>query len=245
MTGQEPVPVLFGGQASLIEAGAVFGEPALARVERISFVLACLARFPFYLWFAALGMTIFSTVRGRTIVLSGIVTLLVLGPALSVSTLHEAPAFFRVERAVTLGSGETVRYRVNLSHELVAALAQRFAQNDPCQLCVFCQSTQPVQLNVFASDNPLELREGHLFHWIVARPETAIAYISQHRELTFIIHNRSQQEVFVAGWQKNPRPGREMTVAGQADASPHVGHALPVVEIRIFGQDTFLELAAF
>lgn len=236
LTGQEPTPAAFGGNDTLAEAGAVETPPDQP-VERVSRVLAWLARFPFFVGLAVLAAATAESRHQRRIAAGVLLLVLLAGSEWSVRTTRTMPEPLDIYRAVPIKGGEFIQYRVQVSSQVRDDLRSR-AVSRRGRLGLHVTATGPLEVAWEAGGrvNPVTV-SGSLF----------VASIDQEREWealmhpvwTWTIRNPHVETVWLMGWQRRLRPGRELFRASEAAA-------LPAIEVRVINStDGFLEMAAF
>jgi hypothetical protein len=249
LTGREPTPILFGGRATLAEAGA-FVAPSERRftAEQVSLVIACLGRLWFFGWLGLAALFVAPDRRRRVLLLAGLAGGLVLSSGVSWLTFRSLPGSFNVDRGVAVPAAGSLRYEVELSSEFIEALRRRASGDATLALFVCSRESAPVDVRFFAGSTPLPARSigDEVFYRIADEDRAAaLAALEKSKQLTLVLANAQSVEAPFAGWQKAGLRGRECFIAGADAGRPVSADVLPALEIRVLRPNGRIEFVGF
>ena len=269
MTGLERTPVLFGGDASLGDAGAYVTDPQIViEPASISWRRAFAAQALFWGYLAIVGIAVVRSLRRRLVVVAVALCLSVVSPSLSCLTFRAKPNYIdtRWGTSFLLPPGAKFSYRVELSQAFLDILSKEMRPQDQLHFFIGLPNVDdtgrssvevsvtagpvsiPVQhkgwkprLNPYA--NP-SWRDWDAACWAVD-PQAAVTALHEAGQGTVEVTNHLEEAVGLPGWQRSALPGRRVriTLAGGADAdAPEI---LPPVEIRLVRPDGSIKVAGF
>jgi hypothetical protein len=259
MTGMEKTPVLFGGDASLREAGALVGYPEAAIPPRfLSWRSAVLAQAPLFGYLALLGLMVPRPTRQRLFGIVALVVFAAVSSGLSTLTFRTMPRFVPTLAAVALPPGAAMSFRAELSESFLEALRQDLRPGDELRIFLPDQDGPEVEVRVTAGPVSIPVRptpttspgspRGRAY--VFRSPQAALAALRRAGRFTLEMTNRSGEPVLFPSWQRPGLPKRRFGIApigqppGQAD-SPNPQARPPAVEIRVLRPDGSLKLAGF
>jgi hypothetical protein len=255
LTGAEPTPALFGGEARLAQAGlfvAASSQPVSG--DEISWLRAAGLRLPFLLYLGALAGLLLPPAarRGLAAVLLGLALAL---PTAATLLTTERLAPVASQHAFAAPPFSRVRYRVELSDAFVAALHESLGPGD--RLAFHFRPFLPsmaLHLRVSAGTAPVGVRRTaatprpafRQFHvWLAERPEVAVRQLARAGEVTFELTN-GPQAAALSAWQRADLVGRSVSVTTRTGEPARIRNArLPGLEIRLLRPDGTLELVGF
>lgn len=238
MTGHEPTPRLFTGQATLVDAGAPPGPPRMMDV-RPSIIAAVGTRAVFLAYGAALVMLLVDPTR-RIRALRLFVAAMLVAALLSVITLRKKPISTDTDTTVRIPAGTRFTYDVDLSPELVEALATRASEKDAFEL--FASVHGPHELHIAVGGREIACERST--DLAVCRPAAVLEALRGSRRLTFRVEARADagpEGVWTKGWQQAPRPGRRLAFEG----TPPTTTFLPAFEVRLRDPNGMLKVGGF
>lgn len=250
LTGREPSPVLFGGEASLTQAGAVT-SPGDRQLNDVSFDFALLSRAFFAAYLVVLALVAAGTWRRRAAAASAVLGCLALTAGLSTRTLRSIPAFFPVDQAVTVPAGGSLRYEVALSSEAAGRLRTMSEQGDTLGFFFRLYAPAAVEVSVSADgEELLVVRDpdpdyNSFYRFEDPDRERGVEVLSRAKRLTFIVHNPTGEPVMLAGWQRRDSLGRTAAVTAPSGTAFETPQALPAFELRLADSRGHLKFAAF
>jgi hypothetical protein len=247
LTGAEPTPVLFGGRASLSEAGAFAASRAhRLHPDQVSFGFTLLTGAPFFAVVGAWAMVAVPAGRPRIAAAVAWAAIFGLHVAASHVWFRELPAFFPVDRALILVPGERLTLQVAVSPEFARALRDRVDQGDHLLVRGPTVNAEGLDLLLLANDEPLDLAPTSNGLLAVKAPLQLAQRLAaaDTRRLTLEVVNRRQTVAELAGWQRAGLPLRDCTVQAH-DGAERQPQVLPVLELRAFDTRERLILAGF
>jgi hypothetical protein len=234
LTGAEPTPVYFGGNASLQQAGVYIDTSRVLVKPSLGYAL--LSRALFFLYLAPLVFlaipkcdmdqtTIhpgrFPRLQSSLISLGkrvsspmfvGFVTTWILFVMFAMM-LQTRPAFTNQWDALRIPAGEKVRYTITLSDPFLDALERQWRANPEAELWFFSQPNHgSCQIEVLIGNQkyltatlPNRWRGGNRAR---SSPSEVIAALRTHRQVTLVV--TALEETTLAGWQRNGLSGRNL-----------------------------------
>jgi hypothetical protein len=212
LTGAEPTPVMFGGSASLEDAGLyVLSELAM---PKYSVPFGLFIRSPIVAYLCLLGLVAASRRRVRTSLATA--ALVWAGPVLLVQAapLRPAPVFSTFD-AIGVDSGQTLRYSVDLGEPYLAALEGEIPSTASVRFMIWGLQP-PFETRVLTGDGELlaQTADGSMFVAAGAAPEHVWQALARSRRITVEISvDRAGHSTTVFGWQRAGLPGRTPTMA--------------------------------
>lgn len=252
LTGAEPTPVLFGGDASLVEAGLAVRESS-EPVPRsaLSWRLAAGMRLLFYVYLGAACWMLMRPGRARTVVAALFPLAAVALPALATSGKDERPKIVSPDQAFQLPESTRASLRVRLSDRFLAALTSVWHADHRLAFQVRSRSGT-VDLAVYAGDERIPV------HWLPEEglpavapgylcyaddPAAAVAALARAREVTFEITAEKREQL--AAWQRRDLAGRELSWKHRGSPASFPADRLPATEIRVIRPDRTAALIGF
>lgn len=255
MTGREPAAILFGGDASLVSAGAlVTGAYTPVGPDAVSLVRALAARSAILLAVAVLGAMVMKTARARILAVAAVAAVAIGSAVMSAATFRSLPRSFEVATALELAPGARLSYRVALSprfgEELVRLteasdeVVLKLLPNDWNSVDLRGHAWEDVRVSATAGDTALALDRKAVFWRIAGGPEAAAA-LRRAGRLEIDLANLSRRTVNVPGWQRVGLPEREAILRGPGGAPAQAPRALPAFEVRVIRPDGSLKAVGF
>lgn len=239
LTGMEASPIVLGGRATLVEAGAVEHE----QTKRIagSPALAFLASSLFLVYLAV----VVAFAMPRTAAWPGVAGVAGLGAliALLARVPIEVPIPFSVDysRGV-IPPGGRVTYTIALGRPFVSQMARTVRNGD--EIIVLCRVAPDGSWSLLQGkprlrmgEREIPLAESGMFLWRTD-PSAFLAALSKSSDLELTIDATGR--VAVGGWQRRGLPGRHtVTTTGATELS------VPAFEVRVLDRKGALKLLAF
>ena len=233
LTGAEPVPILFGGTATLPDAGLFV--PSSAAPIHFSFRFALLYRAPLVLFLFAFALMIVPHARRRLMPIAACAAALWIVPSVMARVWPiSAPPVFPTFYALHVPAGASWRYTVDVGDAFVEQL-NHAAGVTAVQFMVpglqppFSTTIATASGQVLASDT-----NGKAVLEAIAPPGQIIDALTRSRRIEIEIAARPEGETSAAGvpvfgWQRNGLPGRTLTAGGIVLDTPTV----PAFELRL------------
>ncbi len=251
MTGAEPTPVLFGGEAALVEAGLRVEERSWpVPPESLSWRRSAGMRCLFYSYLAAVCWMLMRPGRARAVVAGLWLVAAVVLPALATHLVEDRPRFVTPHQAFRALDGTRVNYCVQLSEEFLATLRAAMDEDDRLAFKVGVGLGKAVDLGVYAGTSPIPVRwepEEGMPYLAPAQlcyaedPAVALEDLSRARQVTFEL-----PAARLASWQRGDLSGRALLARAPAgDALVLETDRLPAAEIRLIRSDRTVEVLGF
>jgi hypothetical protein len=263
LTGAEETPTLFGGGASLTEAGAHIEESSHElRPGEVSFGAAFGRRL---LLCAYLGLMAIAWAGSRRwyLLAGGAVLAALVSAGLSWATFHARPTFHHLGPVVLPPDGK-LTFRAALSPSFLDRLRGGIGPGD--SLCFYIPETEEVasdaglDVSVAAGPAPLPvadledpwLRSNQTSAWAQRRKvqmagdaPSAVRALEEAGEFTLTMVNRTGRPLPLAGWQCRGLPGRQLVLTPAGETGAETPGLLPAVEIRLMRPDGSIKVAGF
>ncbi len=223
LTGAEPLPKAFGGQASFAEAGMV-DTPAEESLPLRLLPQAVLSRCFFLSGLLMLVWVRLDQRRARRWATAALVAWFVFTALVSFVRIDRQPFAFD-QRGQRLDPGSKLVYSIDVKPELAEVFVGGGLDwpGGHCEL--YLGATDPVAVRWFADGDEIALQPPRGRRWLV-EPETERRKIFAARRWRFEIRNTGTGPLFLRGWQRAGLAGRRVEPA--ADAS-----VLPALEVRL------------
>ncbi|MDA8743259.1 hypothetical protein N9N28_01385 [Rubripirellula amarantea] len=238
MTGNEPLPKVFGGNASFVDGGAI--ETALAsEVFPRWLVLALLSRLPFV---AAVLLVVNSLPIQRPTRRwsSGLIVVWFLITSLiSFAVVDQQPFVFDCMNAIELGENEAMTYEVDVSEDVRREMSLVMAEHPDANIELYLGASQSVDVRWQADDKDVAIQQNDrgLRQVLLAKDSELISHSQRWK---FSIAGAPGQRATLGGWQRVELQGRRLVSDGEAKMT------LPGIEVRIRDRATgVLMLAVF
>ncbi len=265
MTGSEQTPILFGGDASLADAGALTTQGARMTPgpDSPSWSRALAAQAPLVGYLALFGVLAVRSRLRRLLVGVGMVGLALAAPSVSWLTVRSLPCLVNtlgpmwtnprpLPSPVHLDADATLMYRAELSPSFLTTLSQELRPED--RLCLFigfphvggevddalvqvAVTAGPVAIPVQYADDE---QPKSCLHFL-PKPQAALAALKKAGSITVEVTNQMPVSIPLASWQRPDLPGRRLTITPQDEAP----EGLPAIEIRLLRPDGSLKVAGF
>jgi hypothetical protein len=245
LTGQEPTPVLFGGDASLAEAGVYIGpQEHRLHEDEVSFWTGVRYGGFFVICLGLLLLAAGRTWRQRTVFLATWFGVYLVAAILADRAFRSLPAFFPVTRAIVLQPGDRIRLEVDLSPRFLEALRRTRKDGDQVVLYILHRRQEGLDIGFFAGATSLSVAPRHFDEFLLEADPGALDVIMQSRQLSMVVFNRGEQPHELGGWQRVGLAGRKFSLdsAESTAADPTV---LPLCEVRLYSASGRLKLAGF
>jgi hypothetical protein len=251
LTGAEPTPVLFGGDATLVEAGLRAGEAVVPVLSgSVSWKRSAVMRLLFYGYLGAACWMLMRPGRARTVVAGLWLLAAATLPAAAVSLTDERLDF--VDQAFHVPPSTRVECRVQLSDEFVSALSSTWTEG--LRLAFQVRWSERAGFVVRAGDEAIAARwvveEGmpaaltRTYLCYAERPAAAVEAIARAHEVTFEFTARERESL--GAWQRRGLPGRTLSAWNLAgDPVALETDYLPGAEIRLIRPDRTVALVGF
>ncbi len=238
LTGAEPAAVMFGGSASLSDAGLYIPSVPPIGVNYIP-LFGLVSRLPLAIYVVGLIAWGVSSRRSRIVGAAAVLLGLWLMPGI-VALLNPVPEPFltTMSAEVIAPSGATARYTIHLSDRFVAALRQ--FTNEPVIVEFQYGMGYSQTWRVMAGDRqvptqgPVEISQPSydIFKLYVSLPELLKALDHSNNELTIEIPSGPEQRTSAFGWQRQGLPGRKLVDA--TTGSDWLAPDIPAFELRVY-----------
>jgi hypothetical protein len=236
MTGAEPTPVTFGGDATLAEAGFTT-DPRRRDQDPSSALYAIGARAYFLLYGVPIVLLLAPDRERRRRWLKIALGAFVASACLSAWAPRWGPRVNSLDEAISIPAGGTLRYTVPLSEPFAKALSAPLSPGETFE--VFCHlHASPRAPRIFLGDRELALVPEEQHRWSVSAEPLLVA-LARSRELTVRIE-AGEKPLSVLGWQRTDLARR--TLEGPPGAKVPV---LPAFELRRRKGNGLLALAGF
>jgi hypothetical protein len=244
LTDGEPTPRLWGGEADCEEAGAACVPSSQPfPPSHGAFGRALARRLVGAIYLTSFLLLLAASLRRRIAVGLGAVAILLILSALSARTFRQIPTILDIDGQFVLHTKEKISWQTRLGPLFARALAKEV---DDGELRLFMLDRGPAELkvHVYCDATPLSLTElaGH-HHWQIGK-DSALAALRTGSQLTIEVENRSDDPVFLGGWQRATLPGRRLIRLPE-----HLGGQVPVVlpamELRLVRKDKTIALIGF
>jgi hypothetical protein len=253
LTGQEPTPVLFGGNSSLEAAGAHAGEKKhILDATQRSFGMALLSRAWFFAYAAALTFVTAVDARHRAKWLCGLLVLYLVSSAIASKLMHDLPAFFSVDRAVPLDAGQTIHYEIEMSRDFLDVMQQGLEEGSSLVLFTcgepFLEFDHPdvnVSFRAGLRRVPAIYAGNGTFVLDAHAAQQMLDDLAAHRLLLCEISNTSENDTSLSGWQRSRLPSRHCFYRGGDDRGPRGPDVLPIIELRLLRPNGIIQTAGF
>jgi hypothetical protein len=229
MTGLEKTPVLYGGDASLGDAGAFINEAQLpVSPDSLSWLRALAAQAPLFGYLALFAILVVRSMRRRLFVAASMACLAVVSSSLSWLTFRAMPPYVNtlgpiwgnaaaVESPVNLPSNAKLSYRVALSQRFLDILRKEIAPED--RLCFFIGfpgvggivDPSGVEVSVTAGPVNIPTQAAGWPFFSALEPQEALAALVKSGHLTVHVTNHTVPTE-LAAWQRRGLPGRHITL---------------------------------
>jgi len=254
LTGTDPTPVYFGGNASLEQAGVYIDDSKVAVNPSLGYTL--LSRALFFLYLAPLVFLVVPKrdleidqatisksrfLRFQTILIwlrrraSSPIFLAFIGTwilsAIFAMMLQTRPAFTNQWEAVRIPPGEKVRYTITLSDQFLEALDKQWRANPKAELWFFSQPSRgSCQIEVLIGERSyLTAKLPNAWrggNQAFSSTSEVIDALHTNRQVTLVV--TALEETALAGWQRNGLSGRDLETT-----FPGHQRILPAFEIRL------------
>ncbi len=248
MTGQEATPIMYGGNGTLVEAGAVsVASFAPLNPELISVPNAFKRQF-FFIFLALLIWTVMFLDRMSK-------PMLVLVPCLFLALISAGSKFFRIlptrfilERGISLPSNKTFHYEVKLSDGFIAALEKEL-QGDNSLIVNIQADIEPAVFSIGTpmANIPINRTESAALAQLFAVQDKKQALIEMRKSgiFSFRIDNPLNHDIWFQGWQRTDLEGRKISFLGDSKTVAAPLGVLPATELRVCRPDGSLVLAGY
>lgn len=236
LTGAEPTPHLFGGDATLLQAGLASAPQDLLAVAYDPFAGIVAKLFP-TAYVLALPFLMLRPGALRRRVVGGIVTLVILASLVAPVTRPIPPPLTIAQRsAIDVPAGTSLAYDVRLSPDFVSALAR--LPSDAAISVFVGVGSGTFSTEITANGQPVPIigedaADQH-GHWMRLDRNSLLAGLARGSHIGISLHAGST--LTIAGWQHSGLPGRTVTPPGDI---------LPSVELRGRAADGTLLLDGF
>lgn len=250
LTGLEPVPRLFGGNAGLTDAGIYNPHPDQPRPSTIKGALWAKGLFGAYvclfLYFAVPNR------RLRMFSISGMVFMIIISSVFSGRACRKIPEFYFFYNAIEVPVDYTARYEVKVSDTFIDELRRQAAPGDMVEI-VENRSALCNEQNVKVFIGEREIAPGRSTAQIIwegaADPIEVMSAFNESNILRIEVdRNESNKSGFIAGWQRNGLAGRSFELIPRhpsASSQKIIPQALPYLEVRLRDKEGWLKLAGF
>jgi hypothetical protein len=235
LSGYEPTPAMFGGNATLRDAGVYLGaEPAAVN---FMWRFGLLARAPLVVYLALVVWFGVAAARKRWVAISALVAGLWFLPVASAKALGPAqPPVFSTFYALHVPPGETWQYEITVGDPFVEQF-RRLAPAAASAQFMLAGIHPPFDVSVRVNAQVVaHASDGRAVLASDVSPADLLALLDRGRALTISVTTRSEGQspqpgTSVFGWQRAGLAGRELITNG--DASSYRGQTLPAVEMRL------------
>jgi hypothetical protein len=223
LSGAEPLPEAFGGDASFAEAGMV-DTPAAEPLSPRLLPQALLSRWWFVSGFLILLWVGLDERRRRRWATAALVVWFVFGSLVSFVRIDQQPLAFD-QRGPKLDPGSKIGYTIDVNPELTDAFAAGGLDSVGGRLELYVGTSGPLAVRWFADGDEIALEPLSRRRWRVAT-ETDPARMLSARRWRFEIQNAGDAALLLRGWQRYGLVGRRLDLADEAAV-------LPALEVRL------------
>jgi hypothetical protein len=208
---------------------------------------ALMARGWFFMYFALFAAAAARGMRERVLWVGVIALLCFVSCATAAFLFRSTPAFFKVDEAVPLKAGQTLRYELTLGAEMLDAVRRQLSKDD--ELAVFLRGPHEkdkFNVSIYVGDKELSFAYRDIGKYVIRNAALPLNSLSHSDKLVVQVTNAMDHDTFLLSWQRGNLSRRKCTYldgnGGSGDTSPNL---LPALELRLLRSNGRCTLAGF
>ncbi|NEQ64721.1 MAG: hypothetical protein F6K21_04290 [Symploca sp. SIO2D2] len=268
LTGKEPTPILFGGNATLKQAGLLINKPyQLLESKQLSFLRSFKIRTLFLGYLILLVLLTLKETKLKIKLVIGLTIITIISSYLFVTFPRRIPNYLNIDSAISLQKGEILTYQLSLDSKLLDIINKKrvigdklmlyipilgnnelnFKQQDIVEIFLNDVKIEPIDYYVPRISAPADVismnvnsKTSYPLFAILKNSEDLLAKSSVSNTLTVKIE--AQHSLVMIGWQRRDLPERFLEVETLNDRT---FDRLPAIEIRLVSPDGVIKVAGF